>query len=98
MKLLLAAVVAAQALDAITFAAMPRAYEANPLAAGMHSEAAWLAKALLVVLVVAIQPALRPRYPAVGEAVALVAICAGCLGAGANLSVLTAVGRLTPFG
>jgi hypothetical protein len=55
----------------------------------MHTEAAWLAKALLVVLVVAIQPALRPRYPAVGEAVALLALAAGCIGAGSNIAVLS---------
>jgi hypothetical protein len=40
--------------------------------------------------------ALRPKYSAVGELVAVVAIAAGCVGAGSNLAVLTYVDAPRP--
>lgn len=85
------AVVVAQLLDVVTWMAMPRVAEVNPIAVGLHTQSAWLAKGALVVLVLAIQPLLRPKYSAVGELVAVVAIAAGCVGAGSNLAVLTYV-------
>lgn len=85
------AVVVAQLLDVVTWLAMPRAAEVNPIALGLHSGTAFVLKGLLVVLVLGIQPALRPRYRAIGELVAVVAIAAGCIGAGSNLAVLTYV-------
>lgn len=90
--ILLLAVIAAQVADVATWMAMPRYAEANFLVAGMHTEAAVLAKGALLVLVLALQPILRPKYRPVGELVAIVALAAGCLGAGSNLAVLTATG------
>jgi hypothetical protein len=85
------AVVVAQLLDLATWLAMPRVAEANPIALGLHTTTAFVLKGLLLVLVLGIQPALRPRYRAVGELVALVAIAAGCIGAGSNLAAITYV-------
>jgi hypothetical protein len=90
-RVLAAAVVVAQLLDLVTWFAMPRAAEVNPIAQGLHTQSAWVAKGALVVLVLAIQPLLRPKYSAVGELVAVVAIAAGCVGAGSNLAVLSFV-------
>jgi hypothetical protein len=90
-RVLVAAVVVAQLLDLATWMAMPRAAEVNPIAIGLHTQSAWLAKGALVLLVLGIQPALRPKYSAVGELVAVVAIAAGCVGAGSNLAVLSYV-------
>lgn len=87
-EMLLVAAVVAQLLDVWTWRALPYGAEGNQLIAGMHTEAAIAAKMLLLVVVVAVQPALRPRYRAMGELVAVVAIVAGSIGAGANLSVL----------
>jgi rare lipoprotein A (peptidoglycan hydrolase) len=70
---------------------MPRAAEVNPIASGPAHADGLGAKGLLVLLVLGIQPALRPKYSAVGELVAVVAIAAGCVGAGSNLAVLTYV-------
>jgi hypothetical protein len=90
-RVLAAAVVVAQLLDLVTWFAMPRAAEVNPIAQGLHTPSAWLAKGLLLVVVLGIQPALRPKYAAIGELVAVVAIAAGCVGAGSNLAVLSYV-------
>ncbi len=90
-RVLVVAVVVAQLLDVVTWMAMPQAAEVNPLAQGLHSSTGWLLKALLLVVVIGIQPALRPKYAAVGELVAVIAIAAGCIGAGSNLAVLTVV-------
>jgi hypothetical protein len=63
-RVLAAAVVVAQLLDLVTWFAMPRAAEVNPIAQGLHTPSAWLAKGLLLVVVLGIQPALRPKYAA----------------------------------
>jgi len=86
--ILLTAVLVAQLLDALTFLALPPAAEVNPVAVGLHTTTAWLLKGALVVLVIAIQPPLRPKYRPVGELVAVLALAAGCIGAGSNLAVL----------
>jgi hypothetical protein len=54
------------------------------VARNLHSTDAWLLKSLVVVLVVCLQPALRPKYAAVGEGLALLAVAAGFLGAGSG--------------
>lgn len=99
--ILLVAVIAAQALDAATWLALPPGAEANPLAAGWHSWQGWAAKALLVVMVLALAYSL-PRLPAdwkwtpavaraVADVVVIAALVAGSVGVGANASVLLAV-------
>jgi hypothetical protein len=55
-RVLVAAVVVAQLLDLATWMAMPRAAEVNPIAIGLHTQSAWLAKGALVLLVLGIQP------------------------------------------
>jgi hypothetical protein len=88
-RVLAAAVVVAQLLDLATWMAMPRAAEVNAVARGLHSTDAWLLKSLVVVLVVCLQPALRPKYAAVGEGLALLAVAAGFLGCGSNLAAIS---------
>jgi hypothetical protein len=87
-KVLVLAVVIAQALDVLTWMAMPPAAEVNGVARNLHSTDAWLLKSLIVVLVVCLQPALRPKYAAVGEGLALLAVAAGFLGAGSNIAAI----------
>lgn len=87
-RVLVLAVVLAQLADALTWLAMPAWAEANPLVADMHTDTALLVKGALVVAVLALQLPLRPKYAAVGDLLAVVAIVVGSLGAGSNLSVL----------
>lgn len=107
MRLLLLAVVAAQALDTVTWMAMPSIAEANPLVQGIHSAQGTALKALLLVYLFAVEALIRlappPRFEVVAvvnrtlaEIVAIVAIAVGCIGAGANLSVLTVYAAETP--
>lgn len=104
-RAVLLAVVAAQVLDLCTWMAMPPAAEVNSIARGFHTPEAWLAKALLLLAVICIQPALHSpelRKPIlnrwlvpwwvhreVGELVALVAVAAGFVGAGSNLAAIS---------
>jgi hypothetical protein len=99
---LVVAVVVAQVLDVVTWMAMPRAAEVNPLAQGLHSSSAWLLKTALVGLVFALDEVVRiappPKYPVVAvvgrqaaELVVVLAIAAGCIGAGSNLAVIAYV-------
>jgi hypothetical protein len=99
---LVVAVVVAQVLDVVTWMAMPRAAEVNPLAQGLHSSSAWLLKTALVGLVFAVDEVVRiappPKYSVVAvvgrqlaELVVVLAIAAGFLGAGSNLAVIAYV-------
>jgi DNA-binding CsgD family transcriptional regulator len=88
---LVVAVILAHLADFATHLVMPAWAERNPLIHDMHTDAALLAKVALVVLVLALQPPLRPKYSAVGDLLAVVAIVVGCLGAGSNLAVLSSV-------
>lgn len=87
-RVLASAVIVAQLLDLVTWAVMPRWAEANPIIHDLHTPTAWALKALLVLAALGLQPALRLRYPAMGDLLAVVAIAAGFLGAGSNLSVI----------
>jgi hypothetical protein len=100
--ILVVAVVVAQVLDVVTWMAMPRAAEVNPLAQGLHSSSAWLLKTALVGLVFALDEVVRiappPKYSVVAvagrqlaEVVVVLAIAAGFLGAGSNLAVIAYV-------
>jgi hypothetical protein len=66
-RVILLAVVVAEILDLVTWMAMPRAAEINPLAQGLHSSSAWLLKSALVLLVFALDEVVRiappPRAP-----------------------------------
>jgi hypothetical protein len=66
---LVVAVVVAQVLDVVTWMAMPRAAEVNPLAQGLHSSSAWLLKTALVGLVFVLDEVVRiappPKYPVI---------------------------------
>jgi hypothetical protein len=101
-RVILLAVVVAEILDLVTWMAMPRAAEVNPLAQGLHSSSAWLLKSALVLLVFVLDEVVRiappPKYPVVAvvgrqaaELVVVLAIAAGCIGAGSNLAVITYV-------
>jgi hypothetical protein len=82
------AVIAAQALDALTWALMPAGAETNPLVHGLHSPTAWGLKALLVVAALALQVPLRPKYAWAGDLLIVASLFAGFTGAGSNVSVL----------
>lgn len=106
MRLLLSAVVIAQGLDAATWLVMPDLAEVNPLAQGIHSTQGLALKALLLVYLFAVEGllhfALPSRVPFVNTInrnlaplLAVVAISVGCVGAGSNLAVLSALGDAT---
>ena len=87
---MIVALIIAQAADALTFALMPRVFEANPLVAGMPLPLALAGKALLVAFVLWVATLQRPR---VRSGLLLTAIFFGAFGAGSNVSVLLALWR-----
>ena len=98
---MLLAVGSAQGADALTFVRMVRDHgiraEANPfvaaLAAGGDLGAMVIAKAALVVLVVAIFAVVAARHPFVACLIATVAVVAGLVGAFSNVAVIAAPAR-----
>lgn len=89
-RVVVVALIAAQLLDVLTRSLMPRWAEANPLVHGMDTPTGWAVKGALLVLVFAVQPALRPKYRVIGDVLLVLALMVGSAGAGSNLSVLAA--------
>jgi hypothetical protein len=99
---MLLAVGSAQGADALTFVRMVRDHgiraEANPfvaaLASGGDMAAMVLAKAALVVVVVAVFAILATRHPVAASVIATAGVVAGLIGAYSNVAVIAVGPRM----
>ena len=77
--------VVATAADVVTYLALPPGTEANPIVAGIPVPTAVVARLLLIAAVLCLTYVLRNRWRLVADAVLIIGVAIGLVGAWSNL-------------